>query len=64
MKAKDLIELLESLREDEEVYFLAENSHYPEDFSKSFRRGVEIRAFWGKDKNGTILVSGGQVGGI
>lgn len=63
MKAKDLIEILEGLRENEEVYFLPNNSDYPEEFTFDVRRNVEIRAFWGDDFKGTLLVSDGQVGG-
>ena len=64
MKVKDLIEILEGLKEDEEILFLPENSSYQEDFSDETRRNVGIRSFWGKDYKATILISGEQVGGM
>lgn len=64
MKAKDLIELLEGLRPDEEVFFLPNNSYYPEDFSERVRRNGNIRSFWGPDYKATIIFSDGQVGGL
>ena len=64
MKVKDLIEILECLKEDEEILFLPENSHYPEDFSDIIRRDVVINSFWGDDYKATILYSDGQVGGL
>lgn len=63
MKVKDLIYFLEGFRDEEEIYFLPNNSCYPEDFSENFRRGVEIRSFWGDNFKGTVLISDGQVGG-
>lgn len=63
MKVSDLIDLLEGLKPDEEIYFLPTNSYYPEDFSEDVRRKVEIRSFWGENFKGTIISSDGQVGG-
>ena len=63
MKAKELIEILEGLKPDEDVFFLPENSYYPEEFTYEIRRNVEIRAFLGSDFKGTIITSDGQVGG-
>ena len=63
MQASELIEILEGLRPDEEVFFLPNNSSYPEDFSGFIRRNVNIRAFWGPDYKATIIFSDGQVGG-
>lgn len=64
MKVKDLIEILETLKDDEEILFLPENSYYPEDFSADIRRDVGIRPFWGAGYKANILVSGEQVGGV
>ncbi len=64
MKVRDLVEILENLPQEDEIYFLPENSNYPEDFGYGVRRNMEIRAFWGSDFKGTIMYSEGQVGGI
>lgn len=64
MKAKDLIEILESLDENEEILFLPTNSYYPEDFSDDVHSNVTIRAFWGADYKATVLYSDGQAGGL
>ena len=64
MKAKDLIDMLGYLDPEEEVYFLPENSSYPEDFDGNVERNIEIRSFWGSDFKGTLLISDGQIGGV
>lgn len=64
MKVKDLIDILEGLDENEEVYFLPTNSYYPEDFSDDVRRNMNINSFWGGGHKATILFSDGQVGGL
>ena len=64
MKVRELISILENLNQDSEICFRPENSSYVEDFSERTRENIEIRAFWGKDYEATVIVSGGQVGSI
>lgn len=64
MKVRDLVEILENLPQEDQIYFCPTNSSYPEEFSCEVRRNVEIRAFWGSDFEATILYSEGQVGGL
>ena len=64
MKVRELISILENLNQDSEIRFRPENSSYVEDFSERTRENIEIRAFWGKDYEATVIVSGGQVGSI
>jgi hypothetical protein len=64
MKVRELISILEDLNPNSEICFRPENSSYVEDFSERFRGDVEISAFWGKDYEATVIMSGGQVGSI
>ena len=64
MKVRELISMLENVSQDADVFFKPQNSSYPEEFDNNIRENVTIRAFWGNDFTGTIITSGGQVGGI
>lgn len=64
MTARELIEILEDLNPETEVYFLPSNSCYPEDFSDGQPEKRNIRSFWGEDFTGAIIHSDGQIGGV
>ena len=63
MKVRELIEMLENVNPESEVYFRPSNSYYVEDFG-NIRGKVDIRTFWGVDRKGVIINSNGQVGAI
>jgi len=64
MTAAELIAVLQGVQPKSEVYFCPSNSNYVEEFSERVESDVEIRTFFGKDTEGVILFSNGQVGAI
>lgn len=65
MKARELIEMLEGLDPEKEVYFLPNNSYYAEEISTDYTKNASIHTFWGPDKKGVaVIYSGGQVGSV
>ena len=64
MKVKELISILEDVNQESEILFKPANSDYPESFDGIIREGVNIHSFFGPDFKATVLMSGGQAGGI
>ena len=64
MKVRELIDVLENLDYDSEVYFKPENSSYVEDFSSMVRKTISVRAFYGDDFNAYVMISNGQIGQV